>query len=73
LCRRWESGECENKDIVIPVMMMVGKSERLKEMVLEEFEVDAGDKDGYIEWIGRTRRMYEEDMTNGLAVWDLII
>jgi hypothetical protein len=43
------------------VWMVVGKSERLKEMVLEE------------EWIGRTRRMYEEDMTNGLAVWDLII
>jgi hypothetical protein len=73
LCAGWESGECEDKDKVIPVMMMVGRSKRLKRMVLEEFEIDAGDEDEYVEWIGRSRRMYEEDMTNGLAVWDLII
>jgi len=73
LCGGWESGECEDKDKVMPVVMMVGRSERLKRMVLEEFEIDAGDENGYVEWIGRSRRMYEEDMTNGLAVWDLII
>lgn len=73
LCGGWESGECEDKDKAMPVMMMVGRSERLRRMVFEEFEIDAGDEGGYVEWIGRSRRMYEEDMTNGLAVWDLII
>ena len=57
----------------MPVMMMIGRSERLKRMVLEEFGMDAGDEGEYVEWIGRSRRMYEEDMTNGLAVWDLIV
>ena len=73
LCGEWESGECEDKDKVMPVVMMVGRSGRLKRMVLEEFKIDAGDENEYVEWIGRSRRMYEEDMTNGLAVWDLII
>jgi hypothetical protein len=37
-------------------------------MVSEEFEIKAEDEGGYVEWIGRTRRVYEEDMTNRLAV-----
>jgi superfamily II DNA helicase RecQ len=73
LCTGWESGECSDKDKVMPVVMMVERSGRLKRMVLEEFGIDAGDSDRYVEWIGRSRRMYSEDMTNGLAVWDLII
>jgi superfamily II DNA helicase RecQ len=73
LCGGWESGECSDKDKVMPVMMMVGRSEGLKRMILKEFGIDAEDESEYVEWIGRSRRMYEEDMTNGLAVWDLIV
>ena len=65
--------ECEHMDKMIPVMMMVGKSERFRQMVLSEFGIDAAKKEEYIRWIGRSRRMYGEDMTNGLGVWDLIV
>jgi len=27
----------------------------------------------YIQWVQRSRRMYEEDMTNALAVWDMVV
>jgi hypothetical protein len=76
-CQEWGQGRegkgCEYMDKVMPVMMMVGRSERLRNMAWAEFEIDAADEEGYIKWIGRSRRMYGEDMTNGLAVWDLII
>ena len=43
-------------------------------MVMEEFDIDAAeDEDKYIEWICRTRRLYGAEMTNGIAVWDLIV
>jgi hypothetical protein len=64
---------CEYIDKVLPVMMMVGRSERLRDMVWGEFEIDAADSEGYIKWIGRSRRMYGEEMTNGLGAWDLIV
>mgnify|MGYP003580596722 CR=1 FL=1 len=41
---------------------------------------DIGGKDddwsqqaGYREWLGRGRRMWDEDMTNAIAVWDMVI
>ena len=27
----------------------------------------------YQKWLGRARRMYDEDMTNAIAVWDVVI
>ena len=55
-------------------MMVVGRSARLRRMVMEEFDIDAAeDEDKYIEWICRTRRLYGAEMTNGIAVWDLIV
>ena len=76
-CPGLGSGVCEYMNQVIPVMMMVGKSSRLRELVKEEFGIEAmGGSEGegrYVEWIGRSRRMYGENMTNGLAVWDLIV
>jgi hypothetical protein len=51
----------------------VRRSEGLKRMVLEEFGMEAGDEDGYVERIGGSRRMYSSEMTNRLAVWDLMV
>jgi hypothetical protein len=68
----WENGECEDRDKVLPVVMMVGKSSRLRQLVWEELGVDAADGVKYVEWIGRSRRIYEEEMTDGLEGWDLI-
>jgi hypothetical protein len=42
-------------------------------MVLEEFGMEAGDEDGYVERIRGSRRMYSSEMTNRLAVWDLMV
>ena len=74
-CQEWDGGNrgCEYMNKVIPVMMMVGRSRRLSELIWQEFEIDVRAEDEYIKWIGRSRRMYEEEMTNGLAVWDLIV
>ncbi|SLM36305.1 recq family helicase [Lasallia pustulata] len=70
-CREWAGGECQYRDKVVPVMMMVKREAALKAIVEQEFQVDV-EKD-YEDWIGRSRIMYGEDMTNGLAVWDLIV
>jgi hypothetical protein len=76
-CQEWDQGreskECEYIDKVMPVIMIVGRSERLRDIVWAEFEIDAADEEKYIKWIGRSRRIYGEEMTNGLAVWDLIV
>jgi hypothetical protein len=68
-----ERGKYKYIDLVMPVMVMVGRSRRLREMVLKEFEINVADEEGYIKWIGRSRRMYGKEMTNRLAVWDLIV
>jgi hypothetical protein len=60
-------------DKVMPVMMMVGRSGRLSELVWKEFEIDVRKEEEYIRWIGRRRRIHGEEMTNGLGVWDLIV
>lgn len=71
----WKGQErCRYRDQVMPVLMVVGRSARLRRMVMEEFDIDAAeDEDKYIEWICRTRRLYGAEMTNGIAVWDLIV
>lgn len=53
--------------------MMVERSRRLRDLVFQEFGSDAEKEGEYRAWIKRPRRMYDEDMTNALAVWDLII
>ena len=58
---------------MLPVVMMVGRSGRLKELVFQEFRIEAEKEDEYQAWIERPRGMYDEEMTNALAVWDLII
>jgi superfamily II DNA helicase RecQ len=72
-CQELGGTACMYMDKVIPVMMMVGRSERLRRIVKREFDIDAAEEEGYIGWIGRSRRMYGADMTNGLGVWDLIV
>ena len=27
----------------------------------------------YWQWVGRTRRRYDENMTNAIAVWDMVV
>jgi hypothetical protein len=68
-----ETKDCVYLDQVKPVMMLAGRNSRLGELVRRELEVEAGKEEEYIGWVGRTRRMYGEDMTNGLAVWDVIV
>lgn len=67
-------GKCRYRDQIIPIWMIVGKSGRLRKMVLKEFDIDAAaDEDQYIEWVCRDRRVYGSNMTNGIAVWDLVV
>ena len=72
-CAGWQGGDCEHIDKVMPVMMMVWQSGTLRGMVQEAFKVEFTSDETYIRWIGRSRRIYGECMTNGLAVWDLIV
>jgi len=61
-------------DQVFPVIMMAMKSEQVQGLVKDEFEIDAmADEGEYSEWVGRSRLIYGEMMTNGLAVRDLTI
>lgn len=73
LCDGWAGEECADIDKVMPVLMLVGEDEGLKRVVDEEFGREMIKEVGYVEWIGRSRRMYDDSMTNGLAVWDLIV
>ena len=73
LCGGWETNECEDGDKMLPVVMMAGRSRRLQLWVWKEFGLDPAEGKRYVEWIGRSRRLYGEEMTNGIAVWDLII
>lgn len=68
-----EGGRCRYREHVIPIVMMVGVSGTLREKVEQEFGVDVGDAVGYRAWLVRSRQLYEEEMTNALAVWDFIV
>jgi hypothetical protein len=60
-------------ETMIPVLILIGEDESLKRMMDKEFGREMIKEVGYVEWIGRSRRMYDDSMTNGLAVWDLIV
>ena len=41
-----------------------------------DIEADNGEwlkQRAYLRWLGRARRMYDEDMTNAIAVWDMVV
>ena len=65
--------ECADIDKMIPMLILVGEDEGLKRMMDKEFGREMIKEIGYVEWIGRSRRIYDDSMTNGLAVWDLIV
>jgi hypothetical protein len=73
LCDGWAGEECANIDKMIPVLILIGEDEGLKRMMNKEFGREMIKEIGYVEWIGRSRRMYDDSMTNGLAVLDLIV
>ena len=54
-------------------MMMPMRSKTLRQMVLEEFGVDASKAGEYIEWMCRRRATHGREATNGFAVWDLLV
>ena len=64
---------CLYRNQVLPVLMVVNRSTRLRTLVLDRLGIDAGDDEAYRQWLVRSREMYGEVMTNGLAVWDLIV
>ncbi|SLM37315.1 Zinc finger, C2H2 [Lasallia pustulata] len=72
-CSELGTRRCEHMHKVFPIMMMASKEEAWGEVVAEEFQIDTRDTRRYREWLGRTRDMYGTSMTNGLAVWDLIV
>jgi hypothetical protein len=53
--------------------MMAGISGTLRRGVEREFGIDAADEVAYRAWLMRSRQMYDEDMTNALAVWNHIV
>ena len=57
----------------MPVIIMVGISGTLREEIEREFGIDAGNAVGYRVWLVRSRPLYEEEMTNALAVWDFVV
>jgi hypothetical protein len=53
----------------MPVLIVMGRSARLRRIVIEEFNINAAEnKDKYIEWIYRARRLYGAEIINGIAV-----
>ena len=68
-----DTGRCRYRDQILPVVMMATKSKRLGEMVRKEFGVDTGDAAVYGEWVCRKRPTDGREVTNGFAVWDMIV
>jgi superfamily II DNA helicase RecQ len=66
-------GQCIYRNQVLPVVMMVKISTTLHGLVKDTFDVDATDDDKYRKWLVRSRQLYDRDMTNALAVWDLVV
>lgn len=63
--------DCVWGDQVLPVAMSVAGSDTLCGVVKSKFGVDARDGARFKEWLGRSARLYGEDMTNAVALWDL--
>ena len=68
-----DKGNCVYRDQIIPVLLAVRESQVLQDLIQGEFDVEVADNDRYRRWLVRSREMYGRDMTNALAVWDLII
>jgi superfamily II DNA helicase RecQ len=69
---------CEWGDRMMPLVWWVTRHEGWRTMVRQVlgFEIEAGNGDrerAYIRWVSRSRRMYDEDMTNAIAVWDMVV
>jgi Helicase conserved C-terminal domain len=79
-CRGWDPLQrCEQEDKVMPLVLWVLTQPRWRARVTMEFrsEISSGggrlEEEGYIQWVQRSRKMYDEDMTNALAVWDMVV
>lgn len=66
-------GTCGYMHTLTAVVWVVTQGRALQQAVLKEFGVDAGDEVKFAEWVGRSRRMYGLDVTNGFAVWDFLV
>jgi superfamily II DNA or RNA helicase len=69
---------CEWGDKMMPLVWWVTRHEGWRAMVQQVlgFEITPGNGNrerAYIRWVSRSRRMYDEDMTNAIAVWDMVV
>ena len=55
------------------VVMWAGIEDELGEVIDREFGFEEWDLDRYAAWVGRWRRVHGGEMTNGMAVWDLVV
>jgi hypothetical protein len=78
-CDGWERKQaCEWGDKMMPLVWWVTKYPGWRDMIRTRFgvEIEPGNVEkerAYVRWVGRSRRMYDEDMTNAMAVWDMVI
>ena len=72
---------CEWGDPVKPLLYWIRGATVWQEKIRECFRFTAFCADdgewhkqkAWLQWLGRARRMYDEDMTNAIAVWDTIV
>jgi hypothetical protein len=77
----WSELGCEWGDQVVPLLYWIKGDATWRDKARSVFGFTgmyADDNDWhkqqqYRRWLGRARRMYDEDMTNAIAVWDLVI
>ena len=77
----WNELGCEWGDQVVPMLYWIKGDATWRDKVRSVFgfnSMHADDNDWhkqqpYRRWLGRARRMYDEDMTNAIAVWDMVI
>ena len=78
-CDGWDGfGPCEWGDKMMPVVWWVTQHRGWRKMTEQRFEVvmepwDDDQEGWYIRWVGRARRMYDENVTNAVAIWDMVI
>jgi hypothetical protein len=72
---------CEWGNQIVPLVYWMKGDARWRDKIHMEFKfVDIHPDDTewhkqkpYRQWLGRARRIYDEDMTNAIAVWDMVI
>ncbi|KEF50779.1 uncharacterized protein A1O9_13169 [Exophiala aquamarina CBS 119918] len=77
----WSQLGCEWGDQVVPLLYWIQGDATWRDKARSVFGftgMHADDNDWhkqqqYRRWLGRARRMYDEDMTNAIAVWDMVI